>query len=138
MINGNVSMINANVIVVNSIVSDIALRIQEKINSQENNNFNLKLGSLTGTKLLAGRGPNLNIKIETTGSVDTELRSEFISQGINQTLHKMYLHVECNITILTPYDTIDEKITNQILIAEAVILGTTPETYFDISNKSGS
>lgn len=129
---GNVSLISANVITVNSIISDIALKIQEEINKEENNNFNIRLGALTGSKLFAGSGPNINVKIETTGSIETDLKSEFEEKGINQTVHKMYLEVECNITILTPYKTIDEKITNQVLLAEAVIIGTTPETYFNV------
>ena len=45
----------------------------------------------------------------------------------------MYLELECNIIILTPYETIKEKITNQLLLAEAVIIGTTPDTFFDLS-----
>lgn len=125
-------MISANVITINGIISDIAVKIQEEINNEKNNSFNLKLGSLTGTKLLAGRGPDINIRIETIGSVDTELKSEFDSKGINQTVHKMYLEVECSVTILTPYKTIEDKIRNQILLGEAVIIGTTPETYFNM------
>ena len=77
-------------------------------------------------------GPNLNIKIETIGNLDTNLRSEFESQGINQTLHKMYLQIECNVIILTPYKTIEEKIINQVLLEEAVIIVITPETYLNV------
>ena len=44
----------------------------------------------------------------------------------------MYLEVKCTIIILTPYKTMEEKITNQVLLAEAVIMGTTPETYFSL------
>ena len=43
----------------------------------------------------------------------------------------MYLQVECNVTILTPFKTIEEKIANQVLLAEAVIIGTTPNTYYN-------
>ena len=62
---GNVSMISANVITVNEINSSIAIEIQEEINKEKNNSFKIKLGSITGTKFLAGRGPDIKIKIET-------------------------------------------------------------------------
>lgn len=124
-------MISANVITVNEIISDVALKIQEELNKVENNSFNLKLGSLTGSKLLSGIGPNVKVKIDVIGDLDTDLRSEFESKGINQTLHKMYLQVECNVVILTPYKTTEEKIINQVLLAEAVIIGTTPNTYYN-------
>lgn len=124
-------MISANVITVNEIISDVALKIQEELNKVENNSFNLKLGSLTGSKLLSGIGPNVKVKIDVIGDLDTNLRSEFESKGINQTLHKMYLQIECNVIILTPYKTTEEKIINQVLLAEAVIIGTTPNTYYN-------
>ena len=125
-------MISANIITVNEIISDVAIQIQEELNREENSSFNIKLGSLTGTKIFSGTGPNIKIKIQTIGNLDTDLRSEFESKGINQTLHKMYLQVECNVIILTPFETIESKIINQVLLAEAVIVGTTPNTYYNL------
>lgn len=34
--------------------------------------------------------------------------------------------------ILTPFDTIEKNITNQVLIAENVIVGHIPETYYNL------
>ncbi len=96
-------------------------------------------GSFTGFKLLAGKGPGVPIRISTIGNVETDLRSEFSAQGINQTLHRVYLQVVCEVSILTPYDNITEKIVNQVLIAENVIIGRIPNTYYNlegIDNKS--
>ena len=132
--NGNISMISANVIPINGIVSDITTRIQDELNKKENDSFKIKLGSFTGMKILSGRGPDVNIKMSTIGNLDTELKSEFISSGINQTVHKVYLQIECNVAILTPFSTQEEKITNQVLLAEAVIIGTTPSTYYNFNN----
>ena len=125
----NIKMIKSNIIPVNQITSDVALKIQEELNKTENSEFSIKLGSFTGSKILSGRGPNVNIKISTIGNLDTSLESEFISAGVNQTLHRLYLQVECNVIILTPFNTMEEKITNQVLLAEAVIVGTPPSTY---------
>ena len=72
------------------------------------------------------------IRISSVGNVETDLRSEFTSQGINQTLHRVYLQVKCEVNILTPYDNITEKIANQILIAENVIVGKIPNTYYNL------
>jgi len=99
----------------------------------------LLFGSFTGFKLLAGKGPGVPIRISTIGNVETDLRSEFSAQGINQTLHRVYLQVVCEVSILTPYDNITEKIVNQVLIAENVIIGRIPNTYYNlegIDNKS--
>lgn len=89
-------------------------------------------GSFTGFKLLAGKGPGVPIKISSIGNVETDLKSEFSAQGINQTLHRVYLQVVCEVSILTPYDNITEKIVNQVLIAENVIIGRIPNTYYNL------
>lgn len=137
-VNGNISMISSNVITVNEIISDVAIKIQEELNKEENSNFKIKLGSLTGTRILSGRGPNIDIRLQTIGNLDTDLRSEFEEAGINQTLHRMYLQVECNVIILTPFKTIEQKIVNQVLLAEAVIIGTTPNTYYNLEGMEKS
>ena len=68
----------------------------------------------------------------TDGTVETDLRTEFVEAGINQTLHRIYLDVRCNVNILTPYDTISETITNQVLLTEGVIIGNIPDTYYNL------
>ena len=135
---GNISMINANVAAVNAIISDVAVKIQDELNKQENSNFTIRMGSLTGSRLLSGRGPKLNVRMSTIGNIDTDLRSEFSSTGINQTLHRIYLQVECEVVVLTPINTVEQTITNQVLIAEAVIVGTTPDTYYNLEGMIAS
>lgn len=68
----------------------------------------------------------------TDGTVETDLRSEFKEAGINQTLHRIYLEVKCNVNILTPYNTIQETIVNQVLLVEGVIIGNIPDTYYNL------
>ena len=83
-------------------------------------------------KLLAGHGPTIHIKISSIGNVKTDLKSEFSAKGINQTLHRVYLQVDCEVSILTPFNNITKRITNQVLIAENVIVGHIPETYYNL------
>lgn len=129
---GDIRMIRANVIAINEIISDVAIKIQEQIDQRGREDIEIALGSFTGFKLLAGRGPGVKIRISSIGSVETDLRSEFISQGINQTLHRVYLQVECRVNILTPFDNIEQEIANQVLLAENVIVGNIPDTYYNL------
>ncbi len=130
--NGDITMIKSNVLPINEIISDIANKIQEQINKQGKDKVEIALGSFTGSKLLAGRGPSVEIKISTVGNVETDLRSEFIEKGINQTLHQVYLEVKCNVNILTPFDNISREITNQVLLMENVIVGNIPSSYYNL------
>ena len=91
----------------------------------------LPFGSFTGFKLLAGRGPAVKIQISSIGNVETNLKSEFIAQGINQTLHKVYLEINARVKILTPFNDIEKNITNQVLLIENIIVGHIPETYYN-------
>ena len=136
--NGNVTMIKSNVIPINEIISDVAIKIQEEINKQGRKDIQIALGSFTGIKLLSGRGPGIKIRISTIGNVETDLRSEFQAQGINQTLHRIYLQVKCEVSILTPFKDITKDITNQVLIMENVIIGTIPDTYYNIEGMGTS
>ena len=72
------------------------------------------------------------IKISSIGNVETDLRSEFSEKGINQTLHRVYLQVDCEVSILTPYNSITEKVSNQVLLIENVIVGKIPSTYYNL------
>ena len=135
---GNITMIKSNVIPINEIISDVAVKIQNLINERGKENIKIAIGSFTGSKLLSGRGPGIPIKISSIGNVETDLRSEFSAQGINQTLHRVYLQVDCEVSILTPYNTISEKVSNQVLLIENVIVGKIPNTYYNLDGIDSS
>lgn len=129
---GNITMIKSNIIAINEIISDVAVKIQNTINQRGRENIEIALGSFTGFKLLSGKGPGVPIKISSIGNVETDLRSEFSEKGINQTLHRVYLQVDCEVSILTPYNSITEKVSNQVLLIENVIVGKIPSTYYNL------
>lgn len=130
--NGKIVMINSNMVAINKEISDIAANIQRSLNDIGRDDVEIALGSFTGMKLLSGRGPNVKIRVSTVGDVDTDLRSEFIQQGINQTLHRVYLQIDCFVDILTPFEKIESQISNQFLLAENVIIGEIPETFYQL------
>ena len=130
--NGNITMVKSNINAINEIISEVAVKIQNEIDNKGNENVKIALGSFTGFALLAGKGPSVKIQISSIGNVQTDLRSEFTSQGINQTLHRVYLQVVCEVSILTPFENIKSSITNQVLLVENVIVGNTPNTYYNL------
>lgn len=128
----NITMIQSNITPINYIISDVGEKIQKKIDETQSENISISLGSFTGSKILSVIGPNIPIKLSLVGNVETDLRSEFKAQGINQTIHRIYLQMYCKISILTPYRTIQESISNQVLIAENIIVGKIPEAYYNL------
>ena len=130
---GNIKILKTNTKNINQLMSDIPVSMLDKFKQSENANISLYLGSILGTKIFSATGPKINIRIANVGNVDTKLKSEFTSQGINQTLHRIYLELNCEVTIPTPYDTIKQKIDNQVLIAESVIVGDVPYSYYNMN-----
>jgi len=129
---GNILMIESNMKNINIVISDVAYRIQNSINNTKDEDITISLGSFTGVSILSGRGIKVPIRISTIGNVKTNVRSEFVSKGINQTLHRLYLDIESEISVLTPFNTINESIKNQLILAENIIVGEIPETYYNL------
>lgn len=131
--NENITMIKSNISVINLIISDVGERVQKRLDEIEKDEIGIHLGSFTGIRLFSGVGPIIPVKLSTSGNIQTDLRSEFKQAGINQTIHRIYLQVDCEVNILTPYNVITEKISNQILIAENVIVGKIPDSYYNLN-----
>ena len=129
---GNILMLESNMKNINIVISDVAARIQKSINNTEAEDISISLGSFTGISILSGRGIKIPIRISTIGNIKTNVRSEFISKGINQTLHRLYLDIETEISVLTPFNTINATIINQLILAENIIVGEIPETYYNL------
>ncbi|MFR1739796.1 MAG: sporulation protein YunB, partial [Clostridia bacterium] len=118
--------------VVNNIISDLTEKIQQEFEKIPTEKIYITLGNLTGNYLLSGFGPRIPIKISMTGSVDTEIKSEFISQGINQTLHRVYVNFNCDMAVVTPMKRYNQNVVNQFIIAEHVIVGNIPNAYYNL------
>ena len=131
---GKIVSMQANIAVMNKIVSQIALKIQDKIDNQDSRDISIRLGTFTGITLLAGRGPKVPIRISSIGNLDTKISSEFTSAGINQSIHRILANINCQIDVLTPFNTISSQIEEKVILAENVIIGEIPENYLDIGN----
>lgn len=77
--NDNITMIKANTILMNKIISDVAVNIQKELEKEESQEIYVRLGNISGFKFLAGSGPKIPMKISTVGNVVTDFKSEFKS-----------------------------------------------------------
>lgn len=134
------NILKTDVEVINSIASDLGSKVTNRLRQKENDKIKIPAGSILGNRYLSGFGPGIDILIIPSGTVTTQIKTEFKSQGINQTVYRIYLEVVCNEKILTSYKTIDTQIVNQVLLVETVIVGNVPETYYNLEgiNKDNS
>ena len=68
--NDNIQMINANVLKINQVTSDIALSIQKELDKNEKNKIYIYSGAITGIRFLSGAGPKILLKIASVGNID--------------------------------------------------------------------
>jgi len=130
--NGENRVLKIDVVVINKIASDIALEAEKQFKELQNEKIQIPIGTFTGNKYLAGAGPNINIQVIPTGNILTEIKNEFESQGINQTVYRIYLELTSKVSIVAQHKTIDENIVNQVLLVETVIVGEVPDSYYNL------
>lgn len=134
---GNVVIIRSNVVPINNMISDLTEAIQNRFDEMQDTEIQIPIGNLFGIYYFSGAGPSIPAKVAMTGTLDTEVKSEFIAKGINQTLHRIYVNFECYVQIITPIKNFKKKITNQVIIAEHVIVGNIPDSYYNLEGMSG-
>lgn len=94
--------------------------------------INIPVGNLLGSTLLLGRGPVVPVEITMLTSSHIDLKNELESAGINQTKHQIKLDVVIDIDVILPWKTASTQVVSEILVAETVVVGRVPETYFNV------
>mgnify|MGYP004624048211 CR=1 FL=1 len=129
---GNVMIVKANVVPINNLISDLTENIQNEFENMSRVNIKIPMGSLSRIYFLAGAGPKISLNVPIIGTVETNIKSEFVAQGINQTLHRVYVDFDCNMKLIAGFYDYTEKVVNQVIIVEHVIVGSVPESYYNL------
>lgn len=127
----NITLLEVNSKNVNKLNNDILTNVQNELDSGRMLEYNLPLGTFSGLPILSGIGPDINLKISQIGNVKSKFNSQITSLSINQSFHKIYLTISIDVCIFLPLYTQNVTITNNILIAESIIVGKIPNTYLN-------
>lgn len=130
---GGVSSIQTNMATVNRLKAQVTQSIVSELEQKHNHSMLLPVGTLVGNQFTAGRGPKIEFKVLPTGYVQTEVYNQFISAGINQTLHQVMLKTSVQMTAVAPGFRVDTESVTNFCIAETVIVGHIPEAYTQIN-----
>ena len=128
---GEVTAISSNMARINALSAKILDRV---VGATDNRTLvvEIPLGNLTGISLLMGRGPAVPVRIIALTSSRVEFHNSIVTAGINQTKHQISLEVIVDIDILIPWATESAQVTTEVLIADTILVGQVPETYFNI------
>lgn len=89
----------------------------------------IPLGSLSGSALLSGKGPDVRVKLAVSQKITCAVRGDFTESGINQTLHRVFLRVTVEVCALLPGAVQTFSVPTDVCVAETVIIGKVPEAY---------
>ena len=126
---GHITALRSNVAEVNRMQGQITDEILHRLSEVATSELEIPLGTLTGSALLAGRGPSLFVRMQAVGSASAAFRNQFTAAGINQPRHQIFLDVDVYMSILLPGMKTSTRVSNEIAVAETVIVGGVPDTY---------
>lgn len=135
---GDIVLLKANTMLINEVTSQIVQNIQTAIDHTPTIWVHINYGSVIGLSFLKAWGPKFEIELEAAGRIETELKSEFESVNVNQTIHKIYLDLNTNVNVLTPLGCFGRDLASKVLLTEAVIVGDVPSTYYNLEGLSES
>lgn len=133
---GGVAALVSNMAEFNRLQAAIAQDILKRLGEMADIELKIPAGTLSGSAFLAGRGPELSVRMQSTGSCSMRFENAFSHAGINQTTHRILLCVDVSMSILLPGFRTGTEVSNSFSVAETVIVGEVPDTYtyFDSGN----
>ncbi len=116
-----------------------ASRLKNTVAEYVRNNINEKkaelsvpVGNFLGGLILSGRGGVLNIRILSVPYVHTDIESELIQAGINQTEHTVSVVTECTVSAMLGTRSFEVKCTDKVVLSKTLIVGKIPSSYSKI------
>lgn len=129
---GVVNSLQTDTLAVNKLKSQLSLKITDNIRQEKKTRVGLPAGAFTGLVLLSNIGPDIYVNLTLGGSVTTTIKSEFTSAGINQTIHRIYLEVDADVSLTCPIICYETQFITVYELCHTVIVGNTPQFFANV------
>ena len=137
-LNGKITALKTNMSEVNRLKTSILNIINDEILAMDTTDLGIPIGSLILPEFFSGRGLQIPIQILSISNSDAGFESHFTEAGINQTLQKIIMNVSVDVSILVLGRTESFTVTSQVVVAETIIVGQVPDTFFQTGGLYGS
>ena len=134
---GKVASITSNTVANNRFKRQVVEAVIRQLGTLDSERLRIPLGTLTGQPLLSGAGPRVRVKVDSVGEVTADYSNTFTSAGMNQTLHRVCLDITATVYLFLPGEILPVSVSSSICVAETVIMGETPDTYFNLDKGNG-
>ena len=129
---GQVQSITADMVKMNRLKAGIVSDIQTGINKEDDSPLEIPLGTILGGTIFHGWGPNVRFHMTLAGNVTADFKSTFVSAGINQTRHQIYIDIHASVYSFLPGFSGTTDVDTSMLVAETVIVGSVPTVVADL------
>ena len=137
-LNGRITALKTNMAEVNRLKTETLNIINDQILAEDSDHFGVPLGSLILPEFFSGRGPQIPVRILAIRNSDANFHSDFSEAGINQTLQQLSMDVLVDVTVLVLGQTETFSVSSQMVVAETIIVGDVPATYFQTGASYGT
>ena len=129
-LDGKITALKTNMSEVNRLKTDILSIINDEILALDTSDLGIPIGSLIFPEVLSGRGFQIPVLIHSIRNSDASFSSNFTEAGINQTLQQLTMEVLVDVTVLVMGQTKSFTVSSHVVVAETVIVGQVPDTFF--------
>lgn len=126
---GVISSIESNMVNINRLKAKLTKKVNDELEHLDAHNLSISLGTISGFSSFYNQGPLIPVTVRPEGYVETSLISVFESAGINQTLHRILIEINVDVSAIIPGYTASAEVKTQFVAAETVIVGNVPEGY---------
>ena len=137
-LNGKITALKTNMTEVNRLKTSILNIINDEILAMDTTDLGIPLGSLVLPEFASGRGPQIPIQILSISNSDASFESYFTEAGINQTLQKLTMNIIVDVSILVLGRAESFTVSSEVVVAETIIVGQVPDTFFDTGGYNGN
>jgi sporulation protein YunB len=137
-LDGQITALKTNMSEVNRLKTAILNLINDEILELDTKDLGIPVGSLMLPELFSGRGPDIPIHIISIRNSEGAFSSNFTEAGINQTLQQIIMDVSVDVTVLVFGKTTSFTVNSQVVVAETVIVGKVPDTFFQTGGYNGN
>ena len=130
--NGQLEVLQANTQAMNLLMTEISKELQKQYMERKEDIYFVPLGVLLGDRILSQTRPEIRLRIRLISVSDIDFKTEFESQGINQTKYKVHMELTSEVKVLAPFTEETFSVSTSVLIAEAIILGNVPGSYVSV------
>lgn len=129
-VQGRICAIQTNMLEANRLQTEVLELMDEEVLELSEAKIGVPLGNIILPEFFSGHGPKIPVDILSLSTSDAYFVSRFQEAGINQTMHQILLSVTATMSVLTPMGVQSVTAQSEIIVAETVIVGTVPESYF--------